>query len=60
VSDPRPLLEHLGKPVKLVLRNGITLIQPLVAVGPFDALLGAEQSPLFVPLHAMLSWAPAA
>ena len=60
VSDPRPLLEHLGKPVKLVLRNGITLTQPLVAVGPFDALLGDEKSPLFVPLHAMLSWAPAA
>ncbi len=60
VSDPRPLLEHLGKPVKFVLRNGITVTQPLVAVGPFDALLGAEKSPLFVPLHAMLSWEPAA
>jgi hypothetical protein len=59
VSDPRPLLDHLGKPVRLVLRNGITLTQPLVAVGPFDALIGNAQAPLFVPLHAMLSWAPA-
>lgn len=59
VSDPRPLLDHVGKAVKIVLRNGITLTLPLFAVGPFDVLLGDEAAPVFVPLHAMLSWAPA-
>ncbi|MBE2253726.1 MAG: hypothetical protein IAE78_29625 [Myxococcus sp.] len=59
VSDPRPLLDHLGKTLKVVLRNGITLTQPLLAVGPFDVLLGEAAAPLFVPLHAMLSWATA-
>lgn len=58
VSDPRPMLDHVGKPVKLVLRNGITLTLPLIAVGPFDVLVGEVSSPIFVPLHAMLSWAP--
>jgi len=60
MSDPRPLLDHVGKPVKIVLRNGITVSLPLLAVGPFDVLLGDEAAPLFVPLHAMLSWAPVA
>ncbi|MBL8937952.1 MAG: hypothetical protein JNM69_25540 [Archangium sp.] len=60
VSDPRPLLDLVGKPIKLVLRNGITLTQPLIAVGPFDVLLGDAATPLFIPLHAMLSWAPGA
>lgn len=58
VSDPRPLLDHVGKALKVVLRNGITLTQPLVAVGPFDVLLGEPEAPLFIPLHAMLSWSP--
>ncbi len=59
VSDPRPLLDHVGKKVKIVLRNGIGLTLPLMAVGPFDVLLGEPEAPLFVPLHAMLSWAAA-
>lgn len=59
VSDPRPMLEHVGKPVKLVLRNGVTLSLPLLAVGPFDVLVGETQNPVFVPLHAMLSWTAA-
>lgn len=60
VSDPRPLLECVGKKTRFTLRNGIILELPLLAVGPFDVLLGDVQAPLFVPLHAMLSWAPAA
>ena len=58
VSDPRGFLPHLGKPVSLQLRNGVKLEQPVLAVGPFDVLLGTEGDELFVPLHAMLSWAP--
>lgn len=58
VSDPRGFLPHLGKQVTIQLRNGVKLEQPLLAVGPFDVLLGAEGDELFVPLHAMLSWAP--
>ncbi len=60
VSDPRGFLPHLGKPVTVQLRNGIKLELPLIAVGPFDVLLGAAGDELFVPLHAMLSWAPSA
>lgn len=60
VSDPRGFLPHLGKGVVLQLRNGVKLEQPLLAVGPFDVLLGTEGDELFVPLHAMLSWVPAA
>jgi hypothetical protein len=58
VSDPRGFLPHLGKQVTIQLRNGVKLELPLLAVGPFDVLLGAEGDELFVPLHAMLSWAP--
>jgi hypothetical protein len=56
VNDPRPLLEALGKPIKLLLRNGLTLVQPLLAVGPYDVLVGHDDAKLFIPLHAMLSW----
>ena len=59
VSDPRAFLPQVGQDIALVLRNGIKLVQPLLAVGPFDVLLGSEGDELFVPLHAMLSWAPA-
>lgn len=59
VSDPRPLVDQLGKPLKIVLRNGITLTQPLLQVGPFDVLVGSPGEELFIPLHAMMSWAPA-
>lgn len=57
VSDPRPFLEHLGKEVSLVLRNGTTLRFPLQAVGPFDLLVGpSEVERIFVPLHAIVEW----
>lgn len=59
VSDPRAFVEHVGQRVTVQLRNGIKLSEPLIAVGPFDVLLGTEGDELFVPLHAMLSWAPA-
>lgn len=59
VSDPRGFLDAVGKPITLQLRNGIKLTQPLLAVGPFDVLLGEVGQELFVPLHAMMSWAPA-
>jgi hypothetical protein len=58
VSDPRVFLPHVGQRIALQLRNGIRLELPLLAVGPFDVLLGDEGEELFVPLHAMLSWAP--
>lgn len=57
VSDPRPFLEHVGKTVKLVLRNGLTFTFPLRAVGPFDLLCGpSEDEVFFVPLHAIVEW----
>ncbi|MDX2009742.1 MAG: hypothetical protein SFW67_06115 [Myxococcaceae bacterium] len=56
VNDPRPMVDAVGKDVKFVLRNGITVTQRLNAVGPYDVLVGDEASPLFIPLHAMLSW----
>ena len=59
ISDPRPFLEHLGHPVKLVLRNGLILKFPLRAVGPFDVLCGpSDDEVFFVPLHAMVEWDP--
>jgi hypothetical protein len=58
VSDPRPFLPHVGKAVKLVLRNGLTLSFPLRAVGPFDLLCGpGDDEVFFVPLHAIVEWA---
>jgi hypothetical protein len=59
VSDPRLLLPHLGTKMRIVLRNGITLTLLLASVGPFDVLLGDPGEEIFVPLHAMMSWAPA-
>ncbi len=56
VSDPRPFLEHLGKPVSFLLRNGLRLELPLRGVGPFDVLLGTEGEELFVPLHGIVKW----
>lgn len=56
INDPRVFLEHVGKPIQVVVRNGMTLKQPLLAVGPFDVLLGQVGEELFVPLHAMMSW----
>lgn len=60
VSDPRPFLDHVGHAVGLQLRNGVKLEEPLLAVGPFDLLLGEPGDELFVPLHAIVSWAPRA
>ncbi|WXH31320.1 hypothetical protein WA016_05296 [Myxococcus stipitatus] len=59
-SDPRAFLDHLGQPVKLVLRNGITLQLPLMHVGRFDLLLGEPGHEIFVPLHALLRFEPVA
>jgi len=56
VSDPRPLLEHVGNRVRLQLRNGLVLEQPLLTVGPYDVLVGAPGEELLVPLHALMSW----
>jgi sRNA-binding regulator protein Hfq len=59
VSDPRAFLGHVGTPVKLNLRNGLQLTRNLVAVGPFDLLLGeADTAEIFIPLHAILRWEP--
>ncbi len=59
-TDPRPFAEHVGHPIELVLRNGLTLKQVLRAVGPFDLVLGGANSELLVPLHAIVRWTPAA
>jgi hypothetical protein len=56
VSDPRPLLPHAGNRVRLQLRNGLLLEQPLLAVGPYDLLVGAPGEELLVPLHALMTW----
>ncbi len=53
-SDPRPFLGHVGQPVKLTLRNGISLTVPLLKVGSFDLILGEPGHEFFVPLHAIL------
>jgi len=55
-SDPRPFLPAVGQRVRLVLRNGFSLEEPLTSVGPYDLVLGAESSEVLVPLHALLSW----
>lgn len=56
VADPRPFQEKVGKKIEVTLRNGIRLALPLMAIGPFDVLLGETGKELFVPLHAMLEW----
>lgn len=55
-SDPRPFSEAVGKRVKVQLRNGIQLEEPLRAHGPFDLVLGDEGQELIVPIHALLRW----
>jgi sRNA-binding regulator protein Hfq len=59
ISDARPFLAHVGRPVQVLLRNGLRLAFPLAAVGPFDLLLQAGEHRLLVPLHALVAWAPA-
>jgi len=56
VSDPRPLLVQLGHGVHLELRNGLVVDRPLLAVGPYDALVGGEGEEFLVPLHALVAW----
>lgn len=56
VADPRPFQPLVGRKLWLELRNGLQLLQPLIAVGPFDLLLGDAGEELFVPLHAILRW----
>ncbi|MFT3842492.1 MAG: hypothetical protein QM723_36215 [Myxococcaceae bacterium] len=57
VSDPRPFMPLVGKPVKIALRNGLTVKLPLREVGPFDVVVGEdEEKAFFIPLHAMMSW----
>lgn len=56
-SDPRPFLEDVGRSVRVLLRNGLWLMdEPLRAVGPFDLLLGPPGDELFVPLHAVVKY----
>jgi len=55
-SDPRPFLPAVGQRVRLVLRNGFSVEEPLTSVGPYDLVLGADGSEVLVPLHALLSW----
>jgi len=57
VSDARPFLDHAGKRLQLLLRNGLRLELPLAAVGPFDLLLQVGEHRLLVPLHALVGWA---
>ena len=52
-SDPRAFMPAVGQELSLTLRNGIRLKQPLVAVGPFDLLLGQTGNEIFVPLHGI-------
>lgn len=59
VADPRPFLEHVGKRLQLLLRNGIQLDDKLIAVGPFDLLVGEAGAETFVPLHALVKWSAA-
>jgi hypothetical protein len=56
VADPRPFQPLIGRKLWLELRNGLQLNAPLLAVGPFDLLLGTAGDELFVPLHALLRW----
>jgi hypothetical protein len=52
-SDPRAFMPQVGQEVGLTLRNGIRLKQPLVAVGPFDLLVGQTGNEIFIPLHGI-------
>ena len=58
-SDPRPFLQAVGQRVRLVLRNGFTLEEALLSVGPYDLVIGSEGAEILVPLHALISWEPA-
>jgi hypothetical protein len=55
-SDPRPFLAAVGQRARLGLRNGFTLEEPLLAVGPYDLLVGEDGAEILVPLHALIAW----
>ena len=55
-SDPRPFLPAVGGRVRLVLRNGFTIEETLLSVGPYDLVLGSAGAEVLVPLHALISW----
>lgn len=55
-SDPRPFEAVVGQRLKVQLRNGIQLEEPLAALGPFDLVLGTAGQELIVPIHALVSW----
>ena len=59
-ADPRPFVEHQGRRLKLTLRNGMILSLQLVAVGPYDLIVGGDAGELLVPLHALVAWEPVA
>jgi len=56
VSDPRPFLEHVGSTIHLELRNGLLVDRALLAVGPYDLLVGSEGEDFLIPLHALMAW----
>ncbi|MFN0061995.1 MAG: hypothetical protein ACKVPX_05715 [Myxococcaceae bacterium] len=53
VWDPRPFEPWVGHTVRGTLRNGMRLYENLLAVGPFDIVLGTEGREWWVPLHAL-------
>jgi hypothetical protein len=55
-SDPRPFQAWVGKTIGVTLRNGLILELPLLAVGPFDLILGTAKEEIFLPLHAVAKW----
>jgi hypothetical protein len=59
-ADPQPFLESVGKQITFTLRNGIILTLKLVAVGPYDLIVGDARNQILVPIHALVSWGPKA
>jgi hypothetical protein len=43
----------------MMLRNGISVTLKVVAVGPYDLIVGDKSNRILVPLHALVAWAPA-
>jgi hypothetical protein len=57
-SDPRAFEAGVGKKVRLVLRNGITLEAPFKALGAFDLIVELDGQDALVPIHAITRWEP--
>jgi hypothetical protein len=55
-ADPRPFVPLAGKKIELRLRNGIQLANRVLAVGPFDLVVGENEREMLVPLHAISAW----